>query len=71
MLKPWDRDSKSRARISNTMKYIQLEESIFKENVDEYICKAAKTIQEASEYIEQGFTYVCDVEDAKLFKKPK
>lgn len=57
--------------ISNTMKYIQLEESIFKENVDEYICKAAKTIQEASEYIKQGFTYVCDVEDAKLFRKPK
>ena len=57
--------------ISNTMKYIQLEESIFKENVDEYICKAAKTIQEASDYIEQGYTYVCDVEDAKLFRKPK
>ena len=28
-------------------------------------------VAEASALIEKGFDYVCDVEDAKLFRKPK
>ena len=38
---------------------------------EEYICKAAKTIEEAMELIESGFEYVTDVDKCKLFRKRK
>jgi len=53
------------------MKYIQLDETICKEETDQFICKVANTVDEAKKYIEQGFTYVCNVDGAKLFRKPK
>jgi integrase len=53
--------------IKNTLIYTQLIE--FKE--DEFVCKVAKTVQEASQLIENGFEYVCTFEDAKLFRKRK
>ena len=53
--------------ISSTMKYTHLIE--FKE--DDYICKVAKTVKEASELVESGFDYVCDVDGYKLFRKRK
>jgi integrase len=53
--------------IKNTLIYTQL--IAFKE--DEFACKVAKTIKEASDLIENGFEFVCDVEDAKLFRKHK
>ncbi|MCS7114254.1 MAG: site-specific integrase [Nitrososphaerota archaeon] len=53
--------------IKNTLIYTQLIPS----SEDEYICKVAKTIEEAKKLIEAGFDYVCDIEDAKLFRKRK
>jgi integrase len=38
---------------------------------DDYICKVAKTIEEAQLLIENGFDFVTDVQDAKLFRKRK
>jgi len=38
---------------------------------DEFTCKVAKTLKEATALIEAGFDYVTDMEDAKLFKKRK
>jgi len=38
---------------------------------DEFVCRVAKTVDEATALIESGFEYVCDMEDAKLFRKPK
>jgi hypothetical protein len=57
--------------LKNTLRYIQLEEAIFKDMVDEYICKAADTVEEAKDLIELGFSYVCEVDGVKLFRKPK
>jgi len=54
--------------IKNTLIYMQL---VNFENEDERICKAARTVKEAKVLIEQGFEYVCAVEDAKLFRKRK
>lgn len=53
--------------IKNTLRYTQLVN--YKE--DEYICKAAKTVQEASQLIESGFEYVCEIDGVKLFRKHK
>ena len=38
---------------------------------DEYVCKTAATVNEASELIELGFEYVTEMDGLKLFKKPK
>jgi len=57
--------------IQNTLIYIQLEETIFKEQNDEFICKAAGSIEEAKSLIESGFEYVCDFNGVKLFRKRK
>lgn len=53
--------------IKNTLVYTQLIE--FKD--DEYVCKVAKSVEEASPLIEAGFEYVCDFDGAKLFRKRK
>jgi integrase len=54
--------------IKNTLVYTQLID--FPEE-DEFVCKVAKTVQEASQLIESGFEYICTLEDAKLFRKRK
>jgi integrase len=54
--------------IKNTLIYTQLVNS---EGDDEYICKAAKTVEQAAELIEAGFEYVCEVDGVKLFRKRK
>jgi hypothetical protein len=38
---------------------------------EEYLCKTAKTVEEAKELIEAGFQYVTNIGDAKLFRKLK
>jgi integrase len=38
---------------------------------DDYVCKAARSIEESRSLIESGFEYVTDVEGAKLFRKRK
>ncbi|KYH40429.1 MAG: site-specific recombinase XerD [Candidatus Bathyarchaeota archaeon B26-2] len=57
--------------IKNTLIYIQLEEALFKKDDEEYVCKAAKSLDEAKTLIELGFEYVCEVEGVKLFRRRK
>jgi len=58
--------------VKNTMLYIQLEEAIFKEASDEFICRVAKNVEEAKNLIEAGFDYVCTTPDnVMLFRKRK
>ncbi|MEM2947739.1 MAG: hypothetical protein QXN96_05850 [Candidatus Bathyarchaeia archaeon] len=54
-------------KIENTLIYTQLID--FK--TDEYVCKAAKTIEEATQLIEAGFEYVTEINNIKLFRKRK
>jgi len=54
--------------IKTTLRYTQL---LALPQNEEYICKAAKTIEEATSLIEAGFQYVTDVGEAKLFRKLK
>jgi len=53
--------------IKNTLIYTQL---VTFENED-FICKAAANIKEATELIEAGFDYVCEMANVKLFRKRK
>jgi integrase len=54
-------------RIENTLIYTHLVD--FK--TDDYTCRVARSINEATQLIEAGFSYVCEMEGAKLFKKRK
>jgi hypothetical protein len=54
--------------IKNTLVYTQL---IDFPQGDEFVCKVAKTVQEASQLIEKGFEYVCSMDEIKLFRKRK
>jgi hypothetical protein len=38
---------------------------------DDYVCKAAKTVEEARQLVEEGFDYVTEIDDVKLFRKRK
>jgi hypothetical protein len=41
-----------------------------KESKD-YVCKVAKSVEEAKRLLEEGFDYVTEIEGMKLFRKRK
>lgn len=53
--------------IKNTLIYTQL---VTFQNED-YVCRAAADLKQATELIESGFEYVCEMVDVKLFRKRK
>jgi hypothetical protein len=53
--------------IRNTLVYTHLVSF----ETDDYTCRAAKTVPEATTLIESGFDFVTDIEDYKLFRKRK
>ena len=54
--------------IKSTLRYTQL--LVLPQN-EEYICKTARTVEEAKDLIEAGFQHVTDVDNCKLFRKMK
>ena len=57
--------------IKNTLIYIDLETACFPNACDEYLRKVARTEKEACDLIEAGFEYVCNFDDASIFRKRK
>jgi integrase len=57
--------------LSSTEIYINMEQAVFNESDQQYYSATAKTIQEAQKLIEQGFDYVCKIDDFQLFRKRK
>ena len=55
-------------KLETTMFYTQL--ITFNES-EEYTCKTATNIKEATELLEHGFTYVQDIDGIKLYRKRK
>jgi integrase len=53
--------------IQNTLVYTHL----ISFESDEYVCKVAKTVDDATTLVENGFDYVTDIEGMKLFRKRK
>jgi integrase len=54
--------------IKNTLIYTQL---LVDEQDENYTCRVAKTIDEATQLIESGFEFVTEMEGVKLFRKRK
>jgi len=40
-----------------------------KREKSEFVCRAARTVEEAKMLIEAGFEYICNFSDVKLFRK--
>jgi integrase/recombinase XerD len=57
--------------IESTMTYINIEQSTFTNQSDEWTCKIANNIKEATDLIEAGFEYITDMDSFKLFRKRK
>ncbi|MDH5374948.1 MAG: tyrosine-type recombinase/integrase [Candidatus Bathyarchaeota archaeon] len=55
-------------KLETTMFYTQL---IHYNEEEEYTCKTATTIKEATDLIEHGFEYITEMDDLKLFRKRK
>jgi len=53
--------------IKNTLIYTQL----INVKDDDFVCKAAKTVDEAAKLVEAGFEFVCEIQDCRLFRKRK
>jgi hypothetical protein len=56
--------------INNTMKYMHLANSLLNYS-EEWICRVAKTIEEAQKLIENGFEYITTFEGIMIFRKRK
>jgi len=56
--------------IKNTLKYVHLANALSNQE-DAYICKVAKTVEDATQLIEQCFDYVTEIEGIRLFRKRK
>ena len=55
--------------IKNTLLYTQLIQ--LNESDDQYVCKVAKTPKEIQELIENGFEFICTLDDFRFFRKRK
>ena len=53
--------------IKTTLKYTQLVNFSY----DDYICRVARTVDEATKLIETGYEYVTEIEGFRLFRKRK
>ena len=56
--------------IENTLIYIDLEATL-SNSTDEWTCKTATNIKEATALIENGFEYITEIDGNKLFRKRK
>jgi len=54
--------------LRTTLRYTQLLETL---EDDEYTCKTATNVKEATELLEHGFEYITEIDGTKLFKKRK
>ena len=57
--------------LQHTRKYVQLEAAIFHDESDTFVCKVAKSVEEAQPLIELGFEYVNEINGHHLYRKRK
>lgn len=58
--------------MKSTLRYIHYAEVVYQSSdKNEWIPRAARTVDEASELIKVGFEYVTEIDGTKLFRKHK
>jgi integrase len=57
--------------VTSTQIYVNLESALFLQTNDNFTCKVAHNVEEATQLIEAGFDYVTEIDKLKLFKKRK
>ena len=57
--------------LQHTRKYVILEKALFHSTSEDFICKVAKTSEEAVELIELGFEFVNEIQGSFLYRKRK
>jgi len=57
--------------LQHTKKYVQLERALFQNQSDEFVCKIAKTPEEAMALIEFSFEYIDEINHVYLYRKRK
>ena len=57
--------------INNTMIYINIENALFLTENDQWTCKTANNVTEATALIEAGFEYIQDINGIRLYRKRK
>jgi len=57
--------------VENTLIYIDLEIACYPNKTEDYMSRVAKTEQEICSLIDGGFKYVCDFQDAKIFRNSR
>jgi len=57
--------------IESTMVYINLEQALFLTQSDEWTCKTATNVKEATNLIETGFEYIQEKDGISLYRKRK
>ena len=58
-------------KLDTTLLYIKVEQSLFKEQNDEFKVMAVRTPEEIKALLEVGFEYVCQKDDLLFFRKRK
>ncbi len=58
-------------KIEDTLLYVQLAETIFKETTDEFTARVATKPEEIKALLEVGFEYVCEKNGLMFFRKRK
>jgi integrase len=57
--------------IGNTEKYVHWNRQLYHDRNDRYYFAAVSTVEEAQKLIETGYEYVTDMQELKLFRKPR
>jgi integrase len=57
--------------LQHTRKYVMLEKAIYHSYSDDFVCKVAKSAEEAKELIELGFEFVNEIHGSYLYRKRK
>lgn len=58
-------------KVESTLRYIQLEQSLFKDTSDEFTVRVTTKLEEIKQLLEVGFEFVCEKDGLLYFRKRK
>jgi len=58
-------------KVKSTLRYIQLEQSLFKDTSDEFTVRVTTKLEEIKQLLEVGFEFVCEKDGLLYFRKRK